>query len=299
MTMKISIVVPTYNRARLLPRAVESILSQSYGDWELIVVDDGSTDNTAKVMEQFVSPKVSYLKLEKNGGVSAARNRGVEASTGDWVSFLDSDDAYLPGALATLAEEAAKAPASTGMLFFLTELYAEDGSHLGTGGYAPARAWDYYAPSYEDLLLKRGIKNDMHRTYRTSVMRRYPFDEGIKDHDTILYAVMAKRGVQCLYVNKSLVKVYVGRADRLSQSKRDPRAWQYIFSLYFRDHDAALRTDPPRYSSMAIGMASCCFKLGEPLRAVYWLWRGFVMSPISFFKNLARNFYSSSAEKRF
>lgn len=287
--MKISVIIPTYNRSSLLPRAVESVLTQSYEDWELIVVDDGSSDSTDEVMKQFVSPKITFIKLGKNEGVSAARNRGIVAATGDWISLLDSDDAYLPGALATLAAEVAKVSDTVGMLFFPIEMYAEDGTYIGKGGYTPAGEWQYHTPSYEDLLLKREVKNDMHRTYRAKLMKQFLFDVRIKDHDTIYYANLAKQGTGCLYVNKSLVKVYTGRADHLSHGKRDPRAWQYIFSLYFRDHDDALRKDPQRYCSMCIGMALCCFRVGEPLNGMKWFWKGFVMSPASFFKNFARN----------
>lgn len=287
--MKISVIIPSYNRAHLLPRAIKSVLAQSYQDWELVVVDDGSIDDTASVMQEFIDPRVTYLKLEKNEGVSAARNRGVAIATGEWVSFLDSDDAYLPDALATITEEARKVSETVGMIFFPIEMYKEDESYIGKRGYLPKSEWEYHTPSYEDLLLKKDVQNDMHRTYRTTVMRQYPFDERVKDYDTILYASIAKQGVGCLYVNKSVVKVYTGRGDHLSHGKRDPRAWQYIYTLYFTEHDAALRKDPVRYSAMCIGMASCCFKLYEPIAGMQWLWRGFRMSPVSFFRSIARN----------
>lgn len=91
----VSIIVPTYNRAYCIQRAIDSVRAQSHQDWELIVVDDGSTDNTAEVIQSNFSrdPRVRYI-FQANAGVSAARNAGIRASYGNFVAFLDSDDVW-------------------------------------------------------------------------------------------------------------------------------------------------------------------------------------------------------------
>jgi glycosyltransferase involved in cell wall biosynthesis len=89
----VSVIIPTYNRGWILKEAVESVLSQTYENYELIVVDDGSTDNTRLLLRSF---KDIRLVSQENKGVSAARNRGIEAATGDYLAFLDSDDLWLP-----------------------------------------------------------------------------------------------------------------------------------------------------------------------------------------------------------
>ncbi|MEP7154368.1 MAG: glycosyltransferase family 2 protein [Betaproteobacteria bacterium] len=91
---EVSIILPTYNRADVLPRAIASVLAQSFQDWELIVIDDGSTDNTAEVVVG-IDPRVRLLRKE-NGGCYVARNHGLRASTGKFITFLDSDDEWLP-----------------------------------------------------------------------------------------------------------------------------------------------------------------------------------------------------------
>ena len=91
--MKISVVIPSYNRYTLLKRAIDSVLSQTDTVDEIIIVDDGSTDNTANIQKDF--PQVKYI-YQKNRGVSAARNRGVEVASSEWIAFLDSDDIWLP-----------------------------------------------------------------------------------------------------------------------------------------------------------------------------------------------------------
>ena len=92
--MRVSVVIPTYNRAGFVREAIASVLEQDYPDVELIVVDDGSRDGTAAVVGSF-GPAAQYL-WQENRGVSAARNRGVAASTGEFIAFLDSDDLWLP-----------------------------------------------------------------------------------------------------------------------------------------------------------------------------------------------------------
>jgi len=94
----VSVVIPTYNRARFVTRAVESVLAQTYADYEIIVVDDGSTDDTKEALRPYES-RIRSL-CQENAGVSAARNTGISAARGEWIAFLDSDDEWLPEKLA-------------------------------------------------------------------------------------------------------------------------------------------------------------------------------------------------------
>lgn len=90
-----SVIIATYNRASLLPRALESVLRQSYRDFEIVVVDDGSVDNTAAVVSRYSDSRIRYLK-QRNAGLSAARNSGVAISSGLYTTVLDDDDEALP-----------------------------------------------------------------------------------------------------------------------------------------------------------------------------------------------------------
>lgn len=100
----ITIVLPTYNRADDLPRAIDSALDQTLEDFELVVVDDGSTDHTRSVVEGYEDDRITYIAHDENRGVSAARNTGIAAATGDYVTFLDSDDEFEPTFLETSIE---------------------------------------------------------------------------------------------------------------------------------------------------------------------------------------------------
>ncbi|MHB9286836.1 glycosyltransferase family 2 protein [Halobacteriales archaeon Cl-PHB] len=97
----VSVVIPTYNRADVLDRAIDSALAQTYDDLAVLVVDDGSTDETEAVVEAYDDDRVRYVGHETNHGANVARNTGVEAARGEYVAFLDSDDEWHPEKLAT------------------------------------------------------------------------------------------------------------------------------------------------------------------------------------------------------
>ena len=96
LTPFISIVIPTYNRADLIPIAIQSVLDQTYQNWELIIVDNFSDDDTKEVVESFADHRISMLQLPRTGSVAASRNFGVLHSKGEWIAFLDSDDWWFP-----------------------------------------------------------------------------------------------------------------------------------------------------------------------------------------------------------
>lgn len=93
--MLTSIIIPTYNRANLLQKAVDSVLQQTAGQLELLVLDDGSTDHTAELMQSYRDPRLRYFKLEHCGRLAVLRNKGITWSQGSHIAFLDSDDSWL------------------------------------------------------------------------------------------------------------------------------------------------------------------------------------------------------------
>ncbi len=95
----VSVIIPTYNRGKLLCKAIKSVLQQTFSDFELIVVDDASTDQTRATIEQFQDSRIRYFRHERNAGVCKTRNTGLAAAQGDYVAFLDSDDEWAPDKL--------------------------------------------------------------------------------------------------------------------------------------------------------------------------------------------------------
>jgi len=96
MSPKISVIIPTYNRARYIAEAIRSVQNQTLRDWELLVIDDGSTDETEKIVRDFLKedPRISYVKNEKNLGIAKTRSRGVSLAQAPFIAMLDSDDIW-------------------------------------------------------------------------------------------------------------------------------------------------------------------------------------------------------------
>jgi glycosyltransferase involved in cell wall biosynthesis len=92
----VSVIIPTYNRGRLLREAVQSVLAQTFADWELIVVDDGSTDDTEQFVRDLYDPRIRFVFLAHSGSAGSVRNAGVARARGTWIAFLDSDDLWPP-----------------------------------------------------------------------------------------------------------------------------------------------------------------------------------------------------------
>lgn len=113
-----SIVMPTYNRANMLAKAINSVLCQTYTNWELIVVDDGSTDETKALVNKFVQQdsRIHYI-YQKNSERSAARNNGIKNAKGEFICFIDSDDEFLDNHLLTISNEILKKDNSIGLYF--------------------------------------------------------------------------------------------------------------------------------------------------------------------------------------
>jgi glycosyltransferase involved in cell wall biosynthesis len=116
-TPTVSVVLPTYNRAHVLPRAIQSVLAQTYADFELIVVDDGSADDTPSVMAGYDDPRVRYVRYEPNQGANHARNVGVREARAPFVAFQDSDDDWFPEKLAKNMATFADADPGVGVVY--------------------------------------------------------------------------------------------------------------------------------------------------------------------------------------
>ncbi|MFT4041260.1 MAG: glycosyltransferase family A protein, partial [Thermomicrobiales bacterium] len=100
----VSVVMPTYKQARFLPRAVQSLLDQTLTNWELIIVDDGSPDDTQQVVQPYLAdPRVRLITFPRNAGLGRALNAGLDAARAELIAYLPSDDVYYPGHLASLA----------------------------------------------------------------------------------------------------------------------------------------------------------------------------------------------------
>ena len=207
--MNISVIIPTYNRAHLLSRAVQSVLNQTMPAHEIIIVDDGSTDNTAELINQQFS-QCRYIQ-QPNMGVSAARNRGIEAATGDWLAFLDSDDEWLPGKLQAQVDLLQKHPEIR--ICHTEEIWIRNGKrvnqmkkHAKSGGFIFQNCLPLCVISPSSVMIHRSLFAEVGT-----------FDEGLpacEDYDLWL-RICANNPVA--FVEQPQIKKYGGHDDQLSQ----------------------------------------------------------------------------------
>lgn len=201
-------VIPTFDRAALLPRAVESVLAQKGADFELIVVDDGSSDNTPEVMSQWSDPRVRSLRID-HAGVSAARNAGAALGTAPWIAFLDSDDEWLPGKLAAQLAHLSE----TGFQAAQTEeIWIRKGVRVNPPAHALKGEGDIFAASLERCMI----------TPSSVILARKWFEEtgGFRAdfaacEDYELWLRLSSRHPVGL-IRRNLLKRYGGHSDQLS-----------------------------------------------------------------------------------
>ncbi|MCP4186438.1 MAG: glycosyltransferase family 2 protein [Gammaproteobacteria bacterium] len=207
--MKISVVIPSYNRLPVLIRAIKSVLAQSSPVDEIIVVDDGSDDDTVnQISSQF--PQVNYL-YQQNSGVSAARNYGIRQAQYPWIAFLDSDDSWLPDKIEKTRDSQQQQPDF--LLFHSNEIWIRNGvrvnamnKHQKFGGWIFPQCLPLCVISPSAVIMKRELFSDVDM-----------FDESLpacEDYD--LWLRICHQYPVC-YIDKPLITKYGGHEDQLSR----------------------------------------------------------------------------------
>ena len=250
---RVSVVIPAYNRAGLVGKAIASVLAQTFNDFELIVVDDGSTDDTGSTVESYQDARVKLIKLPKRGGQSAARNAGIEASRGEWIAFLDSDDEWLPEKLARQMERVDQGPAGYSVVYCACYRQHEtDAPEVRPKGELPE------GDLFDELL--RGKKAPTPSVYvaqREALLATSGFDQAmIAASDTDMWLRMAQRSYLFAAVQEPLaIKHDYGSGQikqdamaKLAGFRAMDRRWGPVMrqrlgdKAYQRWHDKRLRS---------------------------------------------------------
>ncbi|MFQ5543387.1 MAG: glycosyltransferase family 2 protein [Nitrospiria bacterium] len=206
--LTISVIIPTFNRTHTLSRALDSIFKQAYAIHEIIVVDDGSQDAALDVQSKY--PRVKFIQ-QSHLGVSAARNRGIRAATGDWIALLDSDDTWSPRKLSRQTDAIVRQPDA--ILCHTNELWIRNGvrvnqmkKHQKKGGHIFQHCLPLCVISPSSVLIKKTLFEEIGY-----------FDEKLpvcEDYDLWL-RICAKYPV--LYLDECLIAKYGGHSDQLSR----------------------------------------------------------------------------------
>lgn len=216
-----SIITPSYNCAEYLPRALNSVLQQTYQNFELIVVNDGSTDQTNEVVEKFLKdPRISYVRHLENRGVGPARNSAIREAKGEWIAIVDADNYLYPDALAKIVSLLPKLDNDVGVIFAFSET-----SHPLTR----EKRLTLKNPSlvgkikFSDVV-NGNIDGEYFSLCRREIMQKYLFDETLgtrRECSPLVWFAIARK--YCFYIfNETLQYYETHRSSRISDPMMTP-----------------------------------------------------------------------------
>jgi len=264
----VTVIIPTFNRASIVGRAIRSVLGQTYPDWELLVVDDASTDGTEREVRSYSDKRIKYIRHQNNRRVSAARNTGIRCARGEYVSFLDDDDEWLPEKLEREVEVLQNSDPDVGLVYSGKTVYDELGRVL------QVRMPTLSGWVYDAMLDRHFIGSPSRVTVRKQVLDRVAgFDESfVNCQDYDLWLRVAKVS-KIAVVPHCLVKRYL-LSDQMSGSlRRIGEGWEHILVKFRGD----MR---PRTLSRHISRVAILLFNYEPRRARARAWEGLRIRPL-------------------
>lgn len=247
---KVSIVMATYNRAHTLPRAIGSVLQQTCDQWELIIVDDGSTDGTQELLSQYVDPRIVIVSNPHNMGVAASRNRGLDIMKGEWFTLLDSDDEMVPVALATLLDVPRQVDPR---IDAVTCNCIDSVSGLFTGKGLDHDQWVDYAK------LVGQCSGEHWGLTKSALLGEVRFHEELSWGESIVWYQISKSAYR-YYIHQGLRIYHTQGTDRLCQKTTSKSIEsKYTFYRYLSEEDEYLHTlktyRPNDYSELMMRIA--------------------------------------------
>ena len=224
----VSVIMPLYNSARFLPRAVESVLNQSFGDFELILVNDGSTDASPEICGKYASLDNRVIVLHQpNAGMSAARNRGLETAEGEYVAFIDSDDEYVEGLLEENYSLAVESGADV-VKYGITRCSLDVANKSMTAQKLPKPAGGYdknqIIEKYPELRKSRVFTFIWDSLFKKSLIleNNIRFDSRVKVYGDFCFNYDCLPHIRKLAVNPGIYYLYFVRKGYSASTKYDP-----------------------------------------------------------------------------
>ncbi len=271
----ISIIIATFNRAHTLQRSLESVFAQEEL-LEVIVVDDGSTDETQSVLKKYTDPRLRCILLDSNKGASFARNHGIAKARGEYVMVWDSDDELFPSACATLLGVFQKHPeaivaSAPGQMFRNSEAIPFSERKSGF-------------VSFDEILCKYLPSNEKVRLTRTSIAQKTPYVS--KNLDFLVSVSLAKQG-PWFHVREPLATVHVDGPDSLTRARKKFNArlsverGKYIERFLHLFGDRMRRLCPDRYAAFCYGACVGCFVGKKQKEARKFAFRAVVSQPLN------------------
>ena len=226
-----SIIIPTYNHAHLIRKCLDSVINQSLSNWEAIVVNNFSEDNTIEIVNSYSDDRIRLINYKNNGVIGASRNHGFKAAKGNWICFLDSDDWYKTDRLEVLS----KLDLDNFDLVYHPLLIWSNGM---SNSKTPVRQLDMNNP-YKDLLYNLNtIATSSTCIRRDFFLKNEGFSEckeliGVEDFD--LWVRLAKSGMKAMLVNLELGYYYVGESNTTYKDERQINRLNAVYLPYINN----------------------------------------------------------------
>jgi len=223
----VTVVIPTFNRAAKTVRAIRSVLGQTCQDWELIVIDDGSTDGTEQAVRRIADNRIRYIRHERNLGAGAARNTGIRCAQGEYIAFLDSDDEWLPEKLQKDLEVFRNSDSSVGLVYTGEMILDETGKALQTHR-ATKSGW-----VYEALLDSCFIGSCSRVTVRKQIVEKVAgFDETLASHQDWDLWLRVVRDSSIASIPDCMLKRHLGSDQIIGSLRRICEGRERILQKY-------------------------------------------------------------------
>lgn len=277
--MKVSIIIPVYNVQDYIIRCLDSVCNQTYQDIECILVDDCGTDNSREIAQQYIDNyqgqiKFKFIHHEKNQGLSGARNTGIRIATGEWLYFLDSDDAITPTCLSTLLALKDKYP---DVDFVQGNLLAEKGK-ISNYGFNNIPEYSNNPATIENIMLQKIITSACNRLVKRSLLidNDIFFPVGIIHEDMYWVYFLSKYVHAAAFSNIGTYIYYTNEGSIMTSINQTTRIKRYVSRLkasevYLTDIKTNNYKSHIRHQYLAVNLLSCLTEL-VPLKSIkHWI----------------------------
>ena len=237
--MKISIILPTYNRAKLfLSRAINSVINQSYHNWELIVIDNSSIDNTKELVNSYQNSKIHFFSIENKGNIAKSRNLGISQAKGDFIAFLDSDDYWKLDKLEKCINILKSNRSYDGVCH--AEFWVNPKNHQEIKKYGPKKYFNY-----EKLLIRgNSVSLSAMVVNKKKILEAKSFSEDqniITAEDYDLWIKLAANNINVAFIDKPLGYYQIHHNSESSDISRNTKAIIYVIKSHLKDNRQLLK----------------------------------------------------------
>lgn len=227
----VSIIMPSWNTGRFIGESIQSVLSQTYTNWELIIVDDCSTDNTDKIVASFDDERIKYFRNDKNSGAALTRNKAMREARGEWIAFLDSDDLWAPEKL----EKQLLFMKENGYTFSFTEYEKID---------EESKPLNIYVSGPEKVTKRKMYKYDyigqLTMMYSAKVFGLIQIKDIKKNNDYAIRLQLFRKNDACCYLLKENLAKYRIRKRSISHDKISKKLKSHFDLFHFCDEKPVL-----------------------------------------------------------